>query len=899
MEAGKPPAGNGWYMPQLKIVLLGGRNSGKSSVGNLLLGKEEFVTKERTRCCRRVGVSGARCLTVVDTPGWWCDLTPRDTPELVKREIVASVTLCDPGPDAFVIVVKASSAFTEQRRRAVEEHVQLLGGAAWDHCLLALAFSDDRRLTEAEEHVRRAGGALRWLYDKCARRCHSLALNDDAQITQLMLKLQRMAAANGKAAFKVSEVKLQRVTEERARIRERAHSRFVKMKKQRAVQREKLRPLPEIRIVLLGAKASGKSSIFYTILGNNHGKTRTAQNHVGQAFVFGRRVTVVDTPGWWANYFSDETPIFDKREMVLSLSSCPPGPHAFLLIIRVDRLFTDTYRKAVEEHVELISDQIWNRVIVLFSFGDWLGSTTTEQYIESEGKPLQWVVDRCDNRYHILNNKTKGDGFQVRELIGKIEEMVSACGSNWYFQIESSVSRNLEQKMREETDRAEERRMVKERQRETAKANLDDFPPLSELKVALIGGRKSGKSSCGNTILARTALYFHEADGKRVTVLDTPGSLCVTYDLFKTASAFLLVVNVSSVFKEVHLKAIEDQIEEVGPQIWGKAMVLFSFGDCLGDTAIERRIESEGHSLRRLVSRCGNRYHVLDNKKACKRQVDELMASIEAMAAAGRLAMFRRGDSIAGKIREKERTLEAAFHTDSHVEATCEVNLSDDFAGSSCVSSTTITSTEASSQIVPQVRSSSSSSDVETLRDRCNFKSKPLPNDKRLSWTEAGQKLTINLPAWLFGEDAPTNTTRLQRETSSHSSIVFFLPHQHSSRGEVTNPVRSLCHPMLMDRTLKRLAENGSLQHIIDQWGHSSLQELEAFIDAYFEIVWEQAMGSSQEGSPETEEVEPEGGCIGVLANINQKLSKLDTLEGIKEDLVELKKTVEELRRKL
>ncbi|KAF6720948.1 GTPase IMAP family member 4 [Oryzias melastigma] len=94
---------------QLKVVLLGGRNSGKSCVGNLILGKEEFVTKERTSCSRRLGVVAGRWITVVDTPGWWCDFSAGDTSKLVKREIVSSVSLCPPGPHVFLIVIKASS----------------------------------------------------------------------------------------------------------------------------------------------------------------------------------------------------------------------------------------------------------------------------------------------------------------------------------------------------------------------------------------------------------------------------------------------------------------------------------------------------------------------------------------------------------------------------------------------------------------------------------------------------------------------------------------------------------------------------------------------------------------------------------------------------------------------
>ncbi|CAL9692969.1 unnamed protein product [Knipowitschia caucasica] len=880
-------------MPQLQIILLGGRNSGKSGVGNLLLGKEEFVARERTCSCRRVGAMGSQWLTVVDTPGWWCDLSTTDTSELVKREIVTSVSLCNPAPHLFIIVVKARSIFTEQRRKAVEEHVQLLGRDVWDRCFLLLAFNHSWRLTKAEEHVERAGKALQWVYDKCGRRCHSLVLDEEhckniAQIPELMAKIRTMVAASGSIAFEMPGAMLLKATEEKRRMKQRAHFRFVKMKERRATQRAKVKPMTEIRIVLLGAKGYGKSSVFNTILGNNQENsetTRTACNRVGQATVFGRHVTVVDTPGWWCNYYSHETPMFDKREMVLSLSLCPPGPHAFLLVIRVDRAFTDTYRRAIEEHVEVISDRIWNRLIVLFTFGDWLGSTTTEQYIESEGKPLQWVVDRCDNRYHILNNKTKGDGFQVRELLGKIEEMVSATGSDWYFEIEQSVVKNLNQKITQEAEQAEARRMVKKEQREAARANLDNFTPLSELRVVLIGGSKTGKSSCGNTIFARGCFKpqtlmtsFHKNKVKSsvmVTVLDTPGSFCVNNELFRTSSAFLIVVNVTSAFKYVHLKAIKDQLEEVGAEIWGKAIVLFSFGDCLGSTAIEQRIESEGNFLRRLVNKCGNRYHVLNNKNPCKRQVHELIDLIEEITLKERRRSLQNSDCVTREIQQKQQKPEAVCGMDSHGENS---QLSSHDAANEA------------SQLVPHGRSF----DRARFQDICNF-SASLPNGKRLSWTVAGQNLASNLPVWPFGDDTQIRMTS-RFETISNPAIVLFLPRPQNRIEESINPVRSLCHPMLIERTLQRLTQTGNLQNIIDQWGDSSLQELEAFIDMYFEMVWGQAMESCPEESPKEEAVEPVG---DVLAYINKKLSKLDVLEDIQEDLVEIKKAIEEMKGKL
>lgn len=118
----------------------------------------------------------------------------------------------------------------------------------------------------------------------------------------------------------------------------------------------------------------------------------------------------------------------------------------------------------------------------------------------------------------------------------------------------------------------------------------------------------------------------------------------MTSDLLTTPSALLLVVNLSSSFTHLHGEAIEKQLEAEGGQLWSRAMVLFTHGDWMGDTSIERRIESEGAPLQRLVERCGNRYHVLDNKSwADGAQVRKLLELVEEMLAGPRLAALQRG----------------------------------------------------------------------------------------------------------------------------------------------------------------------------------------------------------------------------------------------------------------
>ncbi|KAL0174849.1 hypothetical protein M9458_030817, partial [Cirrhinus mrigala] len=80
---------------------------------------------------------------------------------------------------------------------------------------------------------------------------------------------------------------------------------------------------------------------------------------------------------------------------------------------------------ALEKIIKSLGDNIWNHMLVLFTVGDELGETPIELFIASEGDALQWLIEKCGNRYHVLNTKSWGDGSQVTELLEKIEEMVA------------------------------------------------------------------------------------------------------------------------------------------------------------------------------------------------------------------------------------------------------------------------------------------------------------------------------------------------------------------------------------------------------------------------------------------------------------------------------------------
>ncbi|XP_056280816.1 GTPase IMAP family member 9-like [Pseudoliparis swirei] len=214
------------------------------------------------------------------------------------------------------------------------------------------------------------------------------------------------------------------------------------------------------RIAILGKTGVGKSSLANTIFEEQRFKvghnvnSETTKCQAETKGASGGPITLIDTPGFFDTDRSEDEL---KPEILRCITEFSPGPHAFLIVLRVER-FTEQEQAVVNKVSQYFSEEVFQFSTVLFTHGDQLPDGDTIGSFVRANEPVRELVEKCGGRCHVIDSKYwnndpqeeyRNNRVRVTEILKTINQMIEEnqgrCYTNEMLQaVERRITQEVE-----------------------------------------------------------------------------------------------------------------------------------------------------------------------------------------------------------------------------------------------------------------------------------------------------------------------------------------------------------------------------------------------------------------------------------------------------------------------
>ncbi|XP_059192335.1 GTPase IMAP family member 8-like [Centropristis striata] len=581
-----------WKRPnlsELRVVLLGNSWSGRSSVGNSILGKTLFSTEEPDCCVRVRGQLKDKEIVLINTPDL---LHPNISEDKLTQHVEICVRLSDPGPHVFLLVLQPED-FTEEHKLRLCGVLEKFSDESFDHSLILIS-------TPREESSAFEDSPLKEMIRMCRYR---YLKQENLEHPELLTRLEDACL---KTKPKAEHMK------------------------------------PALNVVLCGRRGAGKTSAAKAILGQTELHSVSSSECVKhQGEVCGRWVSLVELP---ALNGKPQEEVMEESFRCISLCD-PEGVHAFILVLPVGPL-TDEDKKELETIQNTFRSRVNDFTMILFTVES--DPPTSAVNFLKKNKDIQELRQSCGGRQFVLNIR---DQQQIPELLAAVERMTvegSRCFTKDTFtkaqmekvsELEAELQKVKQRNVMEgygEHESREPLRMVligKTGSGKSTTANIILGKKHFQTSIATKPKIKSCEKATG------------EIDGWPVVVVNTPGLFNTT--LSEDEIRKELQKCISMLWPGPHVIFLLLQIGNITPEekdsvelikkVFGKnsgdfIILIFTRGNELEDQSFESYIEDCDDFVKQLIDDCGGRYQVLNNKDDINRtQVRELLTKIDTM----------------------------------------------------------------------------------------------------------------------------------------------------------------------------------------------------------------------------------------------------------------------------